>query len=199
MSVCECVSFSVCMCVFVYMRLYVYVCECVCFSKEHCLNVMCVYNLLHASWIFNLFVYCLRAFCFESAQFLLIVSKKIIILIYFQVGDFGIAAQLENTLDMKQTLVGSTFYMSPEVCQVWVHVCACVCVYVCFVFVCLCVCVCVLPPVSGHLPHVRCVSKKKGHICVCVCVCVFVCVCVCVCVCVYVCMCVCGSTARFRP
>ncbi len=34
-----------------------------------------------------------------------------------QVGDFGIAAQLEHTLDMKHTCVGSPYYMSPEVCQ----------------------------------------------------------------------------------
>jgi NIMA (never in mitosis gene a)-related kinase len=33
------------------------------------------------------------------------------------VGDFGIAAQLEHTLDMKRTCVGSPYYMSPEVCQ----------------------------------------------------------------------------------
>ncbi len=31
------------------------------------------------------------------------------------VGDFGIAAQLDHTLDMKHTCVGSPYYMSPEV------------------------------------------------------------------------------------
>ena len=33
-----------------------------------------------------------------------------------KVGDFGISAQLEHTLDMKHTCVGSPYYMSPEVC-----------------------------------------------------------------------------------
>jgi len=32
-----------------------------------------------------------------------------------KVGDFGIAAVLEHTLDMKRTCVGSPYYMSPEV------------------------------------------------------------------------------------
>ncbi len=35
-----------------------------------------------------------------------------------KIGDFGISAQLDHTLDMKRTCVGSPFYMSPEVCQV---------------------------------------------------------------------------------
>eukprot|EP00055_Hartaetosiga_balthica_P013944 m.74011 g.74011 ORF g.74011 m.74011 type:complete len:1372 (-) comp8436_c0_seq1:783-4898(-) len=34
-----------------------------------------------------------------------------------KVGDFGIAAQLENSCDMRRTCVGSPYYMSPEVCQ----------------------------------------------------------------------------------
>eukprot|EP00047_Mylnosiga_fluctuans_P007739 m.255244 g.255244 ORF g.255244 m.255244 type:complete len:799 (+) comp19374_c0_seq1:30-2426(+) len=34
-----------------------------------------------------------------------------------KVGDFGIAAQLEHTLDVRRTCVGSPYYMSPEVCQ----------------------------------------------------------------------------------
>lgn len=36
---------------------------------------------------------------------------------FIQVGDFGIAAQLDNTNDMKRTCIGSPYYMSPEVCQ----------------------------------------------------------------------------------
>ncbi|EGD83157.1 NEK protein kinase [Salpingoeca rosetta] len=34
-----------------------------------------------------------------------------------KVGDFGIAAQLEHSFDVKHTCVGSPYYMSPEVCQ----------------------------------------------------------------------------------
>eukprot|EP00049_Salpingoeca_infusionum_P016764 m.347306 g.347306 ORF g.347306 m.347306 type:complete len:654 (+) comp16144_c0_seq30:238-2199(+) len=34
-----------------------------------------------------------------------------------KVGDFGIAAQLAHSRDMKTTCVGSPYYMSPEVCQ----------------------------------------------------------------------------------
>ena len=34
-----------------------------------------------------------------------------------KIGDFGISCQLEHTLDMRQTCVGSPYFMSPEVCQ----------------------------------------------------------------------------------
>eukprot|EP00730_Choanoeca_flexa_P001708 TRINITY_DN10749_c0_g1_i2.p1 TRINITY_DN10749_c0_g1~~TRINITY_DN10749_c0_g1_i2.p1 ORF type:complete len:1132 (+),score=262.84 TRINITY_DN10749_c0_g1_i2:105-3500(+) len=33
------------------------------------------------------------------------------------VGDMGVAAQLEHSLDMRNTFVGSPYYLSPEVCQ----------------------------------------------------------------------------------
>ena len=32
-----------------------------------------------------------------------------------QVGDLGVAAQLEHSLDMRTTCVGSPYYLSPEV------------------------------------------------------------------------------------
>ena len=35
-----------------------------------------------------------------------------------KVGDFGTAAQLEHTLEMKNTCVGTPYFMSPEVCLI---------------------------------------------------------------------------------
>ncbi|EDQ91606.1 uncharacterized protein MONBRDRAFT_15063, partial [Monosiga brevicollis MX1] len=34
-----------------------------------------------------------------------------------KVGDLGVAAQLDSSLDMRTTCVGSPYYLSPEVCQ----------------------------------------------------------------------------------
>lgn len=36
---------------------------------------------------------------------------------FFQLGDFGIATELENSFDVKTTIVGSPYYLSPEVCS----------------------------------------------------------------------------------
>lgn len=34
-----------------------------------------------------------------------------------KIGDFGISKVLENTLDQASTVVGTPYYMSPEVCE----------------------------------------------------------------------------------
>ena len=34
-----------------------------------------------------------------------------------KLGDFGIAKVLEGTSDMAQTMIGTPYYMSPEICQ----------------------------------------------------------------------------------
>lgn len=34
-----------------------------------------------------------------------------------KLGDFGIACVLQNTLDHAQTVIGTPYYLSPEICQ----------------------------------------------------------------------------------
>jgi serine/threonine protein kinase len=61
-----------------------------------------------------------------------------------KLGDFGISAQLTDTIMKRRTVIGSPYWMAPEVIQVGVCVCVwvygCVCVCVC-VFVCVCMAV----------------------------------------------------------
>ncbi len=48
---------------------------------------------------------------------MLLNDKRANLVFQVKLGDFGIARALDSTTDMARTLIGTPFYISPEICE----------------------------------------------------------------------------------
>ena len=118
-----------------------------------------------------------------------------------KIGDLGVSRALTTMQEMAHTVVGTPYYLSPELCEgrpynvksdVWAL--GCILFEMCsggaMPFQASNQGALILKILSGNQVCARVCLGVHTHVCACVCVCVRLCVCVCMFVCVCVCVCV---------